>query len=123
MSSGTRHFTIVPEGPFSLEESATFGFGQRDAAPFDGTMRLAFCVDGDAYSRQAGVALTQDADGRVHGEVAGDADLEIVKAQVARVLSLDHDAREFMKIGERDPIMARLLEAAPGLRPPLFYSP
>jgi DNA-3-methyladenine glycosylase II len=28
-----------------------------------------------------------------------------------------------VKIGERDPVMARLLEAAPGLRPPLFYSP
>jgi len=100
-----------------------FGFGQRHAARFDGTMRLAFCVDGDGYSRQAGVAVTQDADGTVHGEVIGDADLETVKAQVARVLSLDHDAQAFVKIGERDPVMARLLEAAPGLRPPLFYSP
>ena len=79
MSSGTRHFTIVPEGPFSLEESATFGFGQRDAAPFDGTMRLAFCVDGAGYSRQAAVALTQDADGTVHGQVQGDADIDAVK--------------------------------------------
>jgi DNA-3-methyladenine glycosylase II len=123
MNSTTRRFTIVPQGPFSLEESATFGFGQRDAAPFDGTMRLAFCVDGDGYRRQAGVAVTQDLDGAVHGEVSGAVDLEAVKAQVARVLSLDHDAREFVKIGARDPVMARLLEVAPGLRPPLFYSP
>lgn len=121
--AGARDFTIVPQGPFSLEESATFGFGQRDAAEFDGTMRLAFCVDGDGYGRQVGVAVTQDSGGIVHGKVIGDADLETVKAQVARVLSLDHDAREFVKIGERDPVMARLLEAAPGLRPPLFYSP
>lgn len=121
--AGARDFTIVPQGPFSLEESATFGFGQRDAAEFDGTMRLAFCVDGDGFGRQVGVAVTQDTGGIVHGKVIGDADLETVKAQVARVLSLDHDAREFVKIGERDPVMARLLEAAPGLRPPLFYSP
>jgi DNA-3-methyladenine glycosylase II len=123
MTTGTRHFTVVPQGPFSLKESAMFGFGQRHATRFDRSMRLAFCVDGDGYSRQVGVAVTQDADGTVHGEVTGDADLETVHAQVSRVLSLDHDARQFVKIGERDPVMARLLEAAPGLRPPLFYSP
>lgn len=123
MTSGARTFTIHPRGPFSLEESALFGFGQRHNTAFDGTMRLAFCVDGDGYSRQAGVAVTQDADGAVHGTVVGDGDPETIKAQVARVLSLDHDARQFVTIGERDPVMARLLEAAPGLRPPLFYSP
>lgn len=100
-----------------------FGFGQRHATRFDGTMRLAFCADGEGYSRQVGVAVTQDAEGAVHGEVISDTDLETVKAQVARVLSLDHDAAEFVRIGERDPVMARLLEAAPGLRPPLFHSP
>ncbi|MGH2449067.1 MAG: DNA-3-methyladenine glycosylase family protein, partial [Chloroflexota bacterium] len=119
----TMKFTIIPEGPFSLEESAMFGFGQRQATGFDGTMRMAFCVDGDGYSRQAGVAVTQDGDGTVHGEVEGGANLDAARAQVARVLSLDVDARPFVKIGERDPVMARLLEAAPGLRPPLFYSP
>ncbi|MBV9282712.1 MAG: DNA-3-methyladenine glycosylase 2 family protein [Chloroflexi bacterium] len=123
MTSGTHRFTIIPQGPFSLEESAMFGFGQRHATTFDGTMRLAFCVDGDGYSCQVGVAVSQDAAGAVHGEVTGEADLETVRTQVARVLSLDHDGREFVKIGERDPVMARLLAAAPGLRPPLFYSP
>lgn len=123
MPSSTRRFDIVPQGPFSLKESAQFGFGQRHATDFDGTMRLAFCVDGDGYSSQASVAVVQDSDGTAHGEVTGDADLEVVRAQVARVLSLNHDAREFVKIGERDPVMARLLEVAPGLRPPLFYSP
>jgi DNA-3-methyladenine glycosylase II len=42
---------------------------------------------------------------------------------VARVLSLDHDGTEFTKIAGRDPVMARLQQVAPGLRPPLFYSP
>ena len=48
-------FTIRPQGPFSLEESASFGFGQRAAATYEGVMRLAFCVDG--YDQQVGVAL------------------------------------------------------------------
>jgi DNA-3-methyladenine glycosylase II len=42
---------------------------------------------------------------------------------VARVLSLDFDGRVYAAVGERDPVVARLLQAAPGLRPPLFYSP
>jgi len=123
MMSGTRHFSMRPGGPFSLRESALFGFGQRHTTAFDGTMRLAFCVDGDDYRRQVGVAVSQDVDGAIRGEVVGDADLGTVRAQVARVLSLDHDAHAFVRIGERDPVMARLLAAAPGLRPPLFYSP
>jgi DNA-3-methyladenine glycosylase II len=53
----------------------------------------------------------------------GVADVEIVRARVARVLSLDHHAREFVRIGKRDAVMARLLAAAPGFRLPLFYSP
>jgi DNA-3-methyladenine glycosylase II len=121
--AATRSFELVPRGPFSLKESAQFGFGQREASDFDGVMRLAFCVDGDGYQAQAGVALRQDPDGTVRGEVAGDADLETVRDQVARVLSLDHDGNDFLAIGERDPVMARLMDVAPGLRPPLFYSP
>lgn len=100
-----------------------FGFGQRHATSFDGTMRMAFCVDGEGYRRQAGVAVTQGEEGTVHGEFQGDADGDAVRAQTARVLSLDQDARQFVSIGERDSVLARLLAAAPGLRPVLFYSP
>jgi DNA-3-methyladenine glycosylase II len=100
-----------------------FGFGHRHATFFDGTMRMAFCVDGEGYSRQAAVAVTQEDDGTVHGAVQGDAEIEAVRVQTARVLSLDRDARPFLAVGERDPVMARLLAAAPGLRPVLFYSP
>jgi DNA-3-methyladenine glycosylase II len=114
-------FTISPKGPFSLKEAATFGFGQRAGAEWDGVMRLAFCVDG--YSTQAGVELSQDADGAVHGTICGHGQLDLVRDQVARVLSLDHDGTEFVKVAERDPVIARLQQAAPGLRPPLFHSP
>jgi len=110
----------VPQGPFSLRESAQFGFGQRPGSAFDGFMRLAFCLDG--YHQQVGVELRQDGLG-VHGAVHGDGDLAAIERQVARVLSLDHDGREFVDIGARDPVIGRLQQAAPGLRPPLFYSP
>ena len=68
----------------------------------------------------------------VHGTISGisgrdssatSADREAVAAQVARVLSIDHDATGYEAVGDRDPVIARLLQAAPGLRPPLFYSP
>ena len=115
-----RAFTIVPEGPFSLREAATFGFGQRLDTSWDGVLRLAFCVDG--YAEQAGVEVRHD-DRGVHCTVAGNAAIEAVRSQVARVLSLEHDGEAFARIGDRDPVIARLLAAAPGLRPPLFYSP
>jgi len=116
----TSTFSIEPQGPFSLEEAAHFGFGQRDAAAFEGVMRLAFVVDG--YSRQAGAAVRQD-DRGVHVELQGDVDVDVARAQVARVLSLDHDGNEFTAVGRRDPVIGRLQAVAPGLRPPLFHSP
>jgi DNA-3-methyladenine glycosylase II len=112
-------FTIVPEGPFSLRESAVFGFGQRSGS-WDGLMRMAFCLDG--YRGQVGVVVRQD-DAGVHVEGWGSDDADAIRSQVARVLSLDHDGRIFTAIGDADPVVRRLQEAAPGLRPPLFYSP
>jgi DNA-3-methyladenine glycosylase II len=114
-------FTIVPRGPFSLAEATGFGFGQRDAAG-DDVMRLAFCLDG--YRHQAGVEVRQDEAG-VHGIVHGPgaAAVDAVRQQVARVLSLDYDAAGFLRAGERDPVLGSVQQAAPGLRPPLFYSP
>ena len=116
-------FTISPRGPFSLPEAASFGFGQRDGRDRDGVMRLAFCLDG--YTQQVGVEVRQDAAGIVHvmAFMSPGTDPAAVRDQVARVLSLDYDASEFVRIGWRDPVIGRLQAAAPGLRPPLFYSP
>ena len=90
-------FTISPQGPFSLAEAAAFGFGQRDGRDRDGVMRLAFCLDG--YTEQVGVEVRQDAAGDVHGMafMSPGTDQAAVRAQVARVLSLDHDAAEFVR--------------------------
>lgn len=123
----TRTFTLTARGAFSLRESATFGFGQRmrpagvgeREARFDGSMRLAFCLDG-TYT-PVGVVLRQDGPD-VHAEVHGPGPLPAVRAQVARVLSLDHDATGYDALGSADPVVGRLQAAAPGLRPPLFHS-
>jgi DNA-3-methyladenine glycosylase II len=70
------------------------------------------------------VVLRQDrTDSAVHGEVHGEADVALVERQVARILSLDHDAGPYEAIGERDPVIGRLQAIRPGLRPPLFHSP
>jgi DNA-3-methyladenine glycosylase II len=113
---------IVPSGPYRLRASAEFGFGQRHAQQFDGVMRLAFALDG-TYAPVA-VAVRQAVDdGPVEVDVIGSADTERVVAQAARVLSLDHDAASYPKVGERDPVVGRLMALRPGLRPPLFHSP
>jgi DNA-3-methyladenine glycosylase II len=113
--------TIVPRGPFSLRELATFGFGQRLDTSYDGVMRMAFCADG--YGPGAGVEVRQPSPSEVTVVVHGKADPDVVTAQVARILSLDHDGSAFLEVGERDPVIGRLQEVAPGLRPPQFHSP
>jgi DNA-3-methyladenine glycosylase II len=119
----TSSFTISPRGPFSLAESGTFGFGQRDGRDWDGVMRLAFCLDG--YATHAAAEVRQSTGGEVHltAFAPSGTDLAAVRDQALRVLSLDHDATEYARIGQHDPVIGRLQGAAPGLRPPLFYSP
>jgi DNA-3-methyladenine glycosylase II len=122
-ASHERTFTCTARGAFSLAESAMFGFGQRDDPDFDGVMRLAFRLDG-GFETGVGVELRQDGPrllGVAHGVAAGH--VPAVAAQVARVLSLDHDATGYDALAGRDPVLAALMAAAPGLRPPLFYSP
>lgn len=91
-----------------------------EAAEGEG-LRLAFVVD--AMDGVAGVALRQDAGGVVRGQLVGDADPDAVRRQVARVLSLDHDAAGYAALGERDPVLGALQRARPGLRPVLWPSP
>ncbi|MGD9988960.1 DNA-3-methyladenine glycosylase family protein [Pseudonocardia sp.] len=116
-------FRITPRGAFSLAEAALFGFGHRGESSFDGTMRLAFCLDD--LSGQVGVALTESG-GDIVGEISGlppGGDVEAVRAQVARIVSLDHDATGYERVAAADPVVAPVLAAAPGLRPVLFHSP
>jgi DNA-3-methyladenine glycosylase II len=115
-------FEIVPRGPFSLRAAAGFGFGGSIGAPdWDGAMRLAFAVDG--FAEHAGVLLRERDDGTVEAEVWGASDVDAVRAQVARILSLDHDGDAWLAVGERDPVLGRLQREHPGVRPVLFQSP
>lgn len=117
----TNRVSIPTRGPFSLEELALFGFGHRSERSFDGVMRMAFRVDGDLETA-VGVEVRQRGDAldlTVHGK----ADPDVVAAQVARIVSCDHDGEGFADLGRRDPVIGALQQAAPGLRPALFYSP
>jgi DNA-3-methyladenine glycosylase II len=123
-----RTATIALRGPFDLREVALMGFGHRNESSFDGVMRLAFCVDGQAgYEAQVGVEVRQVGDG--HGGdhlelvVHGDGDLDAITAQVARVVSADADGVAWDAICAGDPVLARVHAIAPGFRPSNFYSP
>jgi DNA-3-methyladenine glycosylase II len=112
------------EGPFSLSAAAAFGFGPNTGRPSpDGevTMRLAFVMDDLLH--QAGVVLRQQPDGDLSAEVAGTADVAAVEGQVRRILSLDRPADGWTEAGRRDPVLGRLQQEHPGLRPVLFHSP
>ena len=119
--------TIDITGPYDLREVALMGFGHRDESSFDGTMRMAFCLDG-GYERPVGVAARQDGE-RLVLEVTADGgpltegELDTARRQVARVVSLDHDGEGFHRLCMADPALAAVHVRAPGFRPALFYSP
>lgn len=118
-----RKFEIKPEGPYSFSASISFLEGFAPAA-YDGGgvdhLRFAFVADGG--EDVAGVMVRSEGD-TVIGDVYGEADPEVVKRQVARILSLDVDGGRFAGVGARDPIVGKLQERYPGLRPVCFYSP
>lgn len=120
-TTATTNLTIPTRGPFSLAESELVGFGHRDASSFDGVTRLAFTLDGD-HEHAAGVEVRQEGERlRLTVTTAGDAD--VAARQVARILSVDVDGEGFVELGRRDRMVGALQQAAPGLRPPQFYSP
>jgi DNA-3-methyladenine glycosylase II len=118
----TVHRTWSVAGPFDLARTAAFSFGAKDAELFDGTYRMAFCLDG--YRSSAGVVVRQPSARTVEFEViaTGGSEVEVAVRQAARILSIDVDAGPFLALAERDPVLAPLVAAAPGLRPPLFSS-
>lgn len=124
MTSPILRSRVDLRGPYDLREIALMGFGHRDESSFDGVMRLAFCVDDD-YETQVGVEVRQDGDGLdlVIHPGAGEVDVERVTAQVARVVSADHDGEAYAAICRADPVLQPVWSVAPGFRPSLFYSP
>lgn len=117
-------FEIHPKGPYSLASSIVFleGFAPagREGSNQTDHLDMAFMVAGSEEA--VGVRVWSE-DGKVVGKVYGDADPGVVRAQVARILSLDVDGSDFPEVGERDPVIGRLQQRYPGLRPVCFYSP
>jgi DNA-3-methyladenine glycosylase II len=90
-------------------------------------MRMAFCLDGD-YERRLGSRRSSSAIGsscgcRSEADPLSGAELEAVREQVARVISLDHDGEAFHQCVSQTPCSRRCHSRAPGFRPALFYSP
>lgn len=83
-------------------------------------LQLAFPLDG-TYEPVA-VALRFD-HGVLLGEVAGTEDVAAAAAQVGRIFSLDVDGSGYPELERRDPALAPVLAAFPGLRPVRFTSP
>jgi DNA-3-methyladenine glycosylase II len=136
---------ITPSGPFSLAASVRFleGFTPaRHRRAADGMLRLAFPADDGHSTIAAAVRQEETADGtagRVRAEFtvhpgdavpspaapvpAGDGTDNAVRAQLARILSLDVDGSGFPALATVDPVVAGLMADYPGLRPVCFSSP
>jgi DNA-3-methyladenine glycosylase II len=118
-----QRFTIEPVGAFDLSRSIRFleTWPAVRRAADDGVLRFAYCAEHDW--RPVGVRVAQDGD-RVDVTVVGEGSAEeSLPAQIARILSLDVDATAVDEIARREDTVARLTEAAPGLRPVCFWSP
>lgn len=118
---------LRPLGPFDLERTRDF-VGRwdpitRHTPTPDEPLRLTAPLDGD--QRPVAFALRQArADADVHVEIAGaEGAEEVALAQLARLLSLDHDARDYPEVGRRVPAIGRLMADRYGLRPTLFGAP
>jgi len=118
--------TVTVRGPWSLATSRLFWEGFTPSALPGGGDRSAdalstvFRVDADWSV--AKVTVTQDGN-RAHVDVTGDGDRDAATAQVCRFLSLDVDATGWPAVGARDPVIAQVQAALPGLRPCGFHSP
>ncbi|HVH46356.1 MAG TPA: hypothetical protein VM925_28640 [Labilithrix sp.] len=83
-------------------------------------VRIGFILDGDHSSVAASL---REVNGAIHCVATGTTKLDVVRKQVARIFSLDHDATEYPQIAERDSNIAPLMASLPGLRPVCFTSP
>lgn len=126
MHGTTHQVRIEPNGPYRLSATIAFLNAFKPASVTttddDLVLRIAFVVDGT--DEVAGVDIRQaEADGPVHVGMTTAAPVEAVQRQVARLLSLDHDATGYQDVGRRDAVIGRLQAANPGFRPTGFWSP
>src|SRR5581483_1452585 len=103
-------FTIQPIGPFQLTTSARFlcGFtpGAGTSCVNDDALTLGFLAD-ETY--EPTVVRLRQRDG-----IEGESTKKNVSEQVARMLSLDHDATPLQTIAKKDKVVRGLLRRTPG---------
>lgn len=120
----TSTFELTPAGAFSWEQACEFVAHfpplRRNWTGTGDPLRIAFLLDGTF--EPVAVALRWDG-ARLRGEVAGTTDIGAASRQVARIFALDYDGTGFPELGRRDPAIARIIDAFPGLRPVSFTSP
>src|SRR5258708_3087999 len=106
------------------DDGATFLGGCRTgggtSCANDDALVLGFLAD-DSF--EPTVVSVKQVGGSIHGELARTGDAGAIRSQVARILSLDHDATGLSKIAARDKVIAALLAKQPGFRPVCFPSP
>lgn len=111
-------------GPWSLATSKEFWEGFAPAALADqhdgDQLSTTFRVESD-WSR-AEVTVSQERSSATL-KVSGDGDLDEAADQATRFLTLDVDARDWVEVGHRDPVIADAQRKLPGLRPCGFHSP
>lgn len=107
-------YSIVPRGPFALEETKRFAYIDREPEGAGPELLLGFCRD--TTWEPTAISVTQNGK-----RVTLDGDVRD-RAQVERILGLDVDASTFPDVGDRDRVIGKLQAAAPGLRPPLIHS-
>lgn len=123
-----REVEITGEGPFDFARSARFletwtpATGTDSSTSNGAEVAFAFCseTDGEPLGVVATGTGTSPAGGmRVRtSRAVGDE----VRAEIARVFSLDVDATRFAAVGRRDPVIGALQAQRPGLRPVCFWS-
>jgi 3-methyladenine DNA glycosylase/8-oxoguanine DNA glycosylase len=120
-------FVLTPRGDFSISEAIRFVQGfeplSRGSAGEDhgDTLRLAFLAESDW--RPVAIRARRSPAGRVTANVAGAAEVEPIRRQVERMLSLDVDASALPDAVAGDAVAAALIERFRGLRPVCFGSP
>lgn len=116
-------FHFEPTGVFDLQASRQFIEGFRPAGqPTSDTDALVLALLTDDW-RGALVRVWQTPQ-RVLGEIiAGDADRDVVRAQVERMLSLDVDGTDYADVCARDDVLRGVAALFGGLRPVQFGTP
>lgn len=119
-----RALSVEVLGPWSLPTSRAFweGFAPAALAPqaHNKTLRSVFRVEGDW--RRAEAEVTQ-VGSHARITVSGEGDLDAAGRQTCRFLSLEVDARGWLEVAGRDPVIADAQQRLPGLRPCGFHSP